>query len=142
MNHAWKTGKIALLIALPLFFGACVRIRVIRHVDDPGPYFEREQKRVERLQQGTHPGRGRAHDLCVFAYESGENQIVRCRVPLWLVRLALHAGLEAAEHDPEWREWRHRYQFDWSVVRDLDSFGRGLLVAVDDERDKVLVWIE
>jgi len=58
----------------------------------------------------------------------------------WM-RAALDAGEHSAEHEDD-RRWGKRYDFDWNGLSDLGRFGRGLLVQVDDGRDKVLVWLD
>jgi hypothetical protein len=142
MKNTVKSGKIAALITGSLFLSACFRVQVIRHVDNPDVYFANVHRQIEKIERENPQRLGRAHDLCLFVYEHGEDQIIKLTIPLWIVNLAIDAGQEAAENDREWRKWKSRYDLDWDVLHDLGQFGPGLLVAVDDEQDKVLIWLK
>jgi hypothetical protein len=141
MHKILKTGKIAALLVFPLFFLGCLRVQIIRHVGNPDEYFDKAYRQIERIERDNPRRMGRAHELSVCVYDHEEDQIVKLTVPLWLVNFALNVGLEAAEHDREFRKWDGRFDFDWRALKDLGQFGPGLLVAVDDDRDKVLVWL-
>jgi len=134
--------KIAAIAFLPLFLCACFRVQVINHARDPQAYFDRAYKQIGRIER-DHPNRtGRAHELCLLIHGDTEDQIVKLTVPIWLVDFGINVGIKAAEHDQEFNKWKDRYEFDWRALKDLGRFGPGLLVAVDDERDKVLIWLE
>jgi hypothetical protein len=141
MNTFASLGRGAALIVSPLFLCACLSVQVVRNVDDPGPYLDRVYRQIGRIEK-DHPHRqGRAHRLSLLVYEEADRQIVRLTVPLWLVNIGLRAASEAAERDGEWRGWERRYRFDRRVLTDLEGFGPGLLVEVEDASDKVLVWL-
>jgi len=142
MKNVMNAGKLGALIVGSLFLSACLRVQIINRVANPDVYFDNVQKQIERLERENPRRLGRAHNLCLFIYDHGEDQIVKVTVPLWIVGLALDAGLEVAEHDHEWKKWRDRYDFDWDAIHDLGQFGPGLLVSVDDDKDRVLVWLK
>jgi len=141
MHRILKTGRIAALLVSSLFFLGCLRVQIIRHVGNPDEYFDKAYRQIERIERDNPRRMGRAHELSLCVYDHAEDQIVKLGVPLWLVNFALDVGLEAAEHDREFRKWNDRFDFDWRALKDLGQFGPGLLLAVDDERDKVLVWL-
>lgn len=142
MRSKSKPFKIACLAVLPLFLCACFKVQVIGHARDPQAYFDKAYRQIDRLER-DHPNRkGRAHELVLLIHEDSEDQIVKVSVPIWLVNFGIKVGMKAAEHDPHSNKWEDRYEFDRRAVKDLGRFGPGLLVAVDDERDKILIWLE
>jgi hypothetical protein len=137
-----QSVKIAAIAFLPLLLCACLRVQVIHHARDPQAYIDRAYKQIDRLER-DHPNRiGRAHELVLLIHEDSEDQIVRLSVPIWLVNFGIKVGMKAAEHEHRSNKWKDRYEFDWRALKDLGRIGPGLLVAVDDERDKILIWLE
>ena len=39
-------------------------------------------------------------------------------------------------------DFKDRYDFDWSEIKDLNRIGPGLLVEVEDEENKILIWLK
>lgn len=142
MRSKNKPFKIVCLAVLPLFLCACFRVQVIDHARNPQAYFDKAYGQIERLERDRPDRRGRAHELVLLIHEDSEDQIIKVSVPLWLVNFGIRMGMKAAEHDRPYHKWKDRYEFDWRAVKDLGQFGPGLLVAVDDERDKILIWLE
>lgn len=142
MNSMTKPLKIAGAALLPLALVACFKVQVINHAKDPDSYVDRAQKQIARIER-DHPNReGRARRLCLLVHEDDGSQIIRLTVPVWLVNFGMKAGMKAAEHDHGSNKWKDRYEFDWRAVEDFGRLGPGLLVAIDDNRNKVLVWLE
>jgi hypothetical protein len=134
-------GKIAALAVAVLAFSACLRVQVVRNVDNPDPYFDRAYREIDRLER-EDPGRlGDAHELCLLAYDADDGELVRVHMGLWLVRTALSLGLDAAEDDRDFRDWEGRYEFDLGVLRRLDGFGPGPLLEVEEDRERLLIWL-
>jgi len=142
MRPMAKPLKIVMASLLPLVLAACFKVQVINHTKDPASYFDKAYKQLSRIEK-DHPNReGRAHRLCLLIHEDQESQIVRVTVPIWLVNFGIRVGMKAAEHDHGSNKWRDRYEFDWHAIEDFGRFGPGLLAAVDDAQNKVLVWLE
>ena len=141
---SWKRrfSTIAGLAVCPLFLCACLKVQVINHAGDARPYFERAYRQIDRIEKDHPKRRGRAHELCLLIHEDSEDQIVRVSVPMWLVEFGLKLGMKAAEHEHGSNRWEDRYDFEWRALKDLGRLGPGLLVAVDDERDRILIWLE
>ena len=139
-----KTGSWIRLLAitgLALIMTGCFGLHIESGVHDPEAYFARAQREIERLGE-YGPGRHhRAHTLCLLVYDRGERQVVRLSVPIWIVEAGLDAGMResADRHDSGLRK---RYDVDWRAIKDLASFGPGLLVSIDDEKDRVLIWLK
>ncbi len=136
-----RTRLLILLAAgLALGLSACVSVHVGRDTSRAGAYFDRATREIADLEH-RDPGRtGRPHRLCVLVYDADEGTIVRVSMPLWLVEMGLEAGRDKEDggHDADFRK---RYDLDWRAVKDLGRYGRGLLVSVEEERSRVLVWL-
>lgn len=81
---------------------------------------------------------GRASELNLLAWDPDERKLVRVSVPLWLVRSAdRHVDVEL---DPEYERWRRKMgKLRWE---DIERAGPGILLEVlEDEGDRVLVWL-
>jgi len=142
MSSKSKSFKIACLAVLPLFLSACFKVRVIDRARNPQAYFDKAYRQIDRLER-VHPDRrGRAHELVLLIHEDSEDQIVQVSVPIWLINLGVKVGMKAAEHDRHSNKWEDRYEFEWRAIKDLGRLGPGLLVSIDDERDKILIWLE
>ena len=142
MKSKSKPFKIACLAILPLFLSACFRVQVIDHARNPQGYFDKAYRQIEKLERERPDRRGRAHELVLLMHEDSEDQIVRVSVPIWLVNFGMKVGMKAAEHEHRSNKWEDRYEFEWRALKDLGQLGPGLLVAIDDERDKILIWLE
>jgi len=142
MNDMTRIFKVAGVVILPLFFCACLSVQIIGHVDNPDRYFSKAYLQVEKLHQKYPHREGRAHRLYVLVHENSEGKLIQVSVPIWLVNACLHWGLKAAESEHEFREIKRRYDLDWRAIRDIGQFGPGLLVEVNDEDTKILVWLK
>jgi hypothetical protein len=142
MRSKSKPFKIACLAVLPLFLSACLKVQVIDHARNPQAYFDKAYKQIERLERDRPDRKGKAHELVLLIHEGSEDQIVRVSVPIWLVNFGVKVGMKAAEHDRHSNKWEDRYEFEWRAIKDLGRLGPGLLVSIDEERDKVLIWLE
>ena len=108
----------------------------VTHVSDPSRAFARA--RDEAVRDGAR--RVRASRLNVLAWDPGDREMVRVSVPLWL--------LHKVEHDVDWDDvdgdrderWsRHMGKLRWE---DIEKAGPGILLEVmEDEGDRVLVWL-
>ncbi len=141
MEITRKTVLLAAVVFLPLFLAGCLNVRVVRNVSDPGEYFDRALGRIGEIQSACPNREGNPQSLNIIVFDGGSRELVQVKTPLWIVRAALDAGEHSAGHEDD-RRWGKRYDFDWNGLSDLGRFGRGLLVQVDDGRDKVLVWLD
>jgi len=128
------------IVGLALSFAACVTVRVDRDVRRVDAYFDRAAKEISSLENADSAHRRRPHRLCVLVYDADEGTVVRVSLPLWLVNLGLDLGMRA-DADGHDFDARKRYDFEWKAVKDLDRYGRGLLVSVEEGEDRVLVWL-
>lgn len=136
----WLRGLgLAGVVLAALSFAACIGVRV-EHVDDPEPVFDRAEREIAALERD--PGRGPADRLKVLAYGADDGELVRVSVPLWIVEAALDLGLRGDRDRGDDGDLRGRYDLEWTAVRDIGRFGPGLLVSVEGEDDRVLVWLK
>ena len=139
--HARNIFHAGLIAGALLTFGACLVVHTDRDPRRADAYFERASKEIARLEANEKDHPRRPHRLCVLVRDDREGTVVRVSVPLWLVNWGLDIARkdDADEHDMDVRK---RYDFDWKAVRNLAHYGRGLLASVEEERSRVLVWLE
>jgi hypothetical protein len=141
MRKMKKLVHFALLIIIPLFLSGCFTVRVFRNVKNPDRYFSSAYKRIDYIHQKSPNREGRPDSIKVLIYESSEHQLVKVSAPFWLVNTCMDIGIKAADEE-EGFEFDERYDFDWGDIKDLEKLGPGLLVEIEDEESKVLIWLD
>lgn len=136
-----KTYQIVFLVFVAWMFAGCFTVRVIKNVKDPDRYFNSAYRRIESIHQKRPNREGRARSIFVLVYEASERQVVKISAPFWLVNTCMDIGIKAAEEDEEFG-FDERYDFDWRDIKDLEKIGPGLLVEIDDEESKILIWLD
>jgi hypothetical protein len=128
------------LALLALSLTACISVRTESGIRNADLQFERAYAEIARIE-GTRGGEAsRPHRLYVLVHDAEEGELVRVSVPMWLVDAGLSLGADASggEHG---RSARDRYDLEWSAIKDLGRYGRGLLASVEEEKSRVLVWL-
>jgi len=135
-----QKAQLVLVAAIAIGLTACVSVRVERDGGRADAYFNKAYREIARLEESDPRREHHPHRLCVLVHDAGEGKIIRISVPLWLVNLGMDLAMkgDADGHDFDARK---RYDLDWKAVKDLGRFGQGLLLALDDEHDRVLVWL-
>jgi len=98
----------------------------------------RAQAKVERLESRPAGERGKPHSLKLWAYDRGDDQLVKLSVPIWVVK-KIAAHVEKDEDEGATEDDLQRYHIK---VEDVLNGHRGLLVRVDSEDEEVLAWLE
>jgi hypothetical protein len=132
------------LLAVLLLGSACLGLHIREGIRNADPYFDRARSEIQRIQ-AKDPGRhGAVHRLCVLVHDRQSNDLVEVSTPLWLAEACLGVGLSAAEHDREsgLQDFSERYGLDLRSLKDLDRLGPGLLIEIEDEDSRVLVWLK
>ncbi len=138
-----RVAMAALLVLAAASLSACIGVRVERHVGDIDARFDRALDRIGDLERHNPRREGHARHLVVLAADARDHEVVQVTVPMWMARMALDAGLDSEmDGHGHGRDVRDRYRVDWRGARDLDELGPGLLVSVDDDGSRVLVWLE
>ncbi|UCC39148.1 MAG: hypothetical protein JSV96_15290 [Candidatus Aminicenantes bacterium] len=136
-----RKTQIVAIVFLVLFLSACFNVRIIENVKSPDRYFKKAYGQIEEIHR-RYPDRERRPDtIQILIYEEKENKIVKVSTPIWLANGCLDLGMWAAEKEGE-INFEGRYDFDWSDIRDLSRIGSGLLVEIEDEKNKVLIWLK
>jgi len=145
MDIAMKniTRKIQIVTALiiPLLLAACIGVRIENNVANPERYFTQAYRQIENIHKLFPHREGRCHSLHVLVYEKDEKKLIQVSTPYWMVKTCLELGMRAAEENDDF-DWREKYDIDWQVLTDLEKIGRGLLVDINDEASRVLIWLE
>lgn len=137
------SGKLRSVAAIGLIglLSGCFAVRVRRFVADPEPYFRRALRRIERIQRNDPGRRGCPGELHFLVYDISGKELVQAAAPFWLVDRWMDLGESPHARKAE-KELRDRYDFDWRDLRGLHEIGPGLLVSIEDEQSKILIWIE
>ena len=129
-----------LILVLVMLVSGCFTVRIIKNVEDPDPYFDRAYEKIERIHR-RHPNReGRSRRINVLIYEEQEHELVKISAPFWFVNTCMDIGIK--DSDDESFDIDERYDIDWRDIKELERIGPGLLVEIDDEQNKVLIWLD
>lgn len=141
MRKFKKATQIALFILIPVLLSGCFTVRIIRNVKNPSRYFSSAYKRIDSIHQKRPNREGRANSIRVLVYEASERQIIKVSAPFWLLNTCMNIGIKASDEEDGFG-FDERYDFDWRDIKDLEKLGPGLLVEIEDEESKVLIWLD
>lgn len=141
MKGSQRTIRLIAGAALLGMMCGCFAVRIHKHVGDPEPYFERAHRSVDRIHREDPDRRGTAHRIHVLVYNASDLELIQVAAPFWLVDKCMDLGDNQDEWEEE-AELGERYDFDWRGLRELHDIGPGLLVEIEDEEAKILIWIE
>lgn len=131
--------RIALLLTALPFLAACFGLEIESGVRDPEAYFARAEREIASLAKKGPRESLRANTLCLLVYDGGDDQVIRFSVPLWIVKDGLDLG-EEGSHGRHDSDIAKRYDMEWQAIKDLGSYGPGLLVSIEEEDNRVLIW--
>lgn len=126
---------------LPLFLTACLGLHIMENVKNPKRYFKKAYRQIERIHNLYPERKSKPHSIYILIYEKLENKLIKVSAPFWMVNGCWDLGIWAAERD-DYFDFGERYDIDWREIGDLNKIGPGLLVEVDDEQSKILIWLE
>jgi hypothetical protein len=139
-----KTGswmRLTAVMGLVLVLAGCFGLQIEEGVRDPEPYFARALREIENLPRHGGGRDHRARTLCLLAYDRGERQVVRLSVPIGIVEAGLDEDIGRSGGHGDF-DFGKRYDVDWRAIKDLGSFGPGLLASIEDEESRVLIWMK
>jgi hypothetical protein len=131
-------GVLAVLAILSLSLGGCL-VEVKKFYDDPGPLFAAVEDQLRlarsRLVKGETP-----RQVHLMVYDRGSQDLVRVRVPFWL--LAMFDDEDSIARFSE--RFKDRRWADSPRVRlsELKSMGPGVVVRINDDDARLLLWLE
>ncbi len=105
-----------------------------REVRDPRSAFDDARGAAARVQ-GRH---GPARRLNVLAYDPGDHELTRVSLPLWLAKKAVRKG----ELDWDTQGEAGERALTYLRGRDLDKLLLGTLVEIEDDGERVLIWLD
>ncbi len=140
MDGMKKTVRITTLILLPFIFSACFAVRIVENVKNPDRYFRKVYQQIERIHQDYPDREGRAHKINILVYESSDCEVIKVTAPFWIVNACMDIASNSSEDDDF--DFEDRYDFDWRDIKELRQIGPGLLIDIDDEESRVLIWID
>lgn len=127
------------ILLLPLVLSACFLIKIKKGVDDPSPYFRKAYRQIERIHRADPDREGKARRMHILVYEDSSGQLIRITTSLWFLDRCLDLGANYAEWNGEFDE---EFEFDWRAIKDFRQLGPGLMVEVEAEEEKVLIWLQ
>ena len=128
-----KRGGAVLAAVLGVLSAGCL-IHVDR-VSDPRPAFREAHREAARLEGRAGP----VHHLNILAYDPDDAELVRIRLPIWLVRELDDDDLDI-DLDRDWDcAVRVRRRL---CLEDIEKAGLGILLeAREDDGERVLIWV-
>ncbi len=141
MKNLKRMSQVCLLILLALWLTACFGVKIVENVKNPDRYFRRAYHQIDRIHELYPDRQGRPRTIHVLVYDSSERKIIRVSSPVWVVNACMDMGAWTVEKGEEF-DFEEQYDFEWQELRDLDQIGPGLLMELDDEENKILVWLE
>ena len=127
------------IVLLPLLLSACFLVKIKRGVDDPSRYFRKAYRQVDRIHREDPDREGSPRRLHILVYNDSSQELIRISTALWVVNWCLDLG---AKHG-EWNgEFDDEFEFDWRAIKDFRQLGPGLMVEVEAEEEKVLIWLQ
>jgi len=127
-------------LALIVLLTGCLTVRIFKNVKDAGRHFEWAHRRIENIHRNNPDRRGPAHRIHALFFEASDRELIRISAPFWVINSCLDFRMTASGEEvfaPD-----SRYEIDWKDIRDLQHMGPGLLVEVDEENEKVLIWLD
>ncbi|MEW6455324.1 MAG: hypothetical protein AB1410_01240 [Acidobacteriota bacterium] len=126
-----------LLPFILISFYSCVLI-IDDRIYDPNPYFKNAMKRIEKIHKKDPKREGPVSSMKILVYEKDEHKLIKLTIPFWL----LNFGLDVAEASENKKYYRRSEDFHYTDLKKLKEAGPGLLIQVDEEDSKVLIWLE
>jgi hypothetical protein len=106
------------------------------HPGDVTSSYRSALAKVERLERTPESGRGRARAVHFWAYDAGEDRLVRGSIPIWLLRRIANHEMDG-EIDLGGGASSRNFKIDDLLLRPP-----GLLVEAVKEEDRVLIWLQ
>jgi hypothetical protein len=140
MRNLRRTIHSLVILVMVSLLSGCFTVRIVRNVENPDRYFDKAYAEIERIHERYPNREGRSRRIHVLIYKEQYRELVKIRAPFWFVNSYLDIGI--SDTDVETLDLDERYDIDWRDIRDLEKMGPGLLVEIDDEQNKVLIWLD
>lgn len=141
MEKLKRKTQVVIIVLTPLFLCACLSFNIIENVKDPSRYFKKAHRQIEEIHKQYPNREGRPHHINLLIYDGSDRDLIELTVPLWLADGCVDLGKSMAEIEHE-SDFDEKYDFDWEAIEDLGQLGPGLLVEIEDEKDRILIWLQ
>lgn len=141
MVNIKRISQATVVILGPLFLCACFGLTIVEDVRNPSRYFDKAYREIEKINRQDPSREGRVENLHILIYDGSDRQIVELTVPLWLANNYLELGEEIDDIERD-LDFEKHYEFDWDCFDNLGDLGPGLLIEIDDNNSKILLWLE
>ena len=122
------------ILPLILLMTGCFCVEVKNDVRNPDKYFRKAYQEIESVEKMYPERRGPVSTVYILVYERSERQLIRVIAPMWII----DAGMDFADtYDVD-----TDCDFEFHEIKKLRDIGPGMLVEVDGEDSKVLIWLE
>lgn len=136
-----RRAQPVLILMIPMALVACFGVRVKKNVRNPRPFFSQAHARIERIHREDPHRHGRPRVIRLLIYAGEECDLVRIDAPFWLLDMGM--DFERETRHSRSRRLEDGYDFEWrEELRDLRKAGPGLLVEIEENGNRVLIWIE
>jgi len=140
MRNMSRITQGLLILAMATLLTGCFTVRIIKNVENPDRYFAKAYTEIETIHK-RHPNReGRSRRIRALIYEESDQELIKISAPFWLVNSCMDIGIKSS--DDEFFDTDERYDIDWRDIKELEQIGPGLLVDIDDEQNRVLIWLD
>lgn len=135
-----KVFQIGLLSALSVLLISCIALEIKENVKNPNRYFLEAYRQIEKIHKRYPRREGRPHSIHVLIYEGSHRKLFRVTAPVWIANNFREVVAAAEEHHGF--DFEDEYDIDWRGLDDLKDIGPGLLFELDDQKSKILIWLE
>ncbi|MGQ9673677.1 MAG: hypothetical protein ACUVV5_11205 [Candidatus Aminicenantales bacterium] len=131
----------ALILLQTTALTGCLGVQVIENVKERDPHFQKAQARIEQIHR-KWPGRqGQPNRPRLLVHDRFSRELIKLSIPGWMGETCLRTGREEVAAEAEFH-LEQRYELNRRSTPDLGKVGLGLLLEIDSEEDRVLIWLE
>jgi hypothetical protein len=131
-----------MLIAL-VFLNGCMNLRIESDIDYPAGLFKETKKKIETIQDNDPHRKGEVSKINILVYDGEDRDLVQVSFKKNTAEKYLKE--EGISSSSEGKKYSKKYaNFDFEKIKDLDKIGPGLLIEVEELKEKshVIIWLD
>lgn len=128
-----------LAAAAVLFLNSCFAVQIIEDVRNPDRYFKKAYADINKVHRNDPHRKGDCRQVHILVYDYKEMKLIRVKTPFWIIEKYADFDEKAFEKEAE---AGRTLEFDWKGIKDIKKVGPGLLLEVDSQDDRILIWID
>ncbi|MFW6160999.1 MAG: hypothetical protein ACOC57_07655 [Acidobacteriota bacterium] len=125
--------------AAVLFLNSCFAVQILEDVKNPDKYFKKAYDDINKVHRIDPQRKGDCRQVHILVYDYTEMKLIRVKAPFWLIDKCPDFDDQPFERETV---VGRQFGFDWKGIKDLKKIGPGLLLEVDGQGDRVLIWID